>query len=127
YSKTSDDVDVKNGPYPDIAIAISPWVELVANLDDEYDKRNRESDFITALQLVHFVRNYLPDPSRDTANPFASPATGDFSKTCPILVHYGAEEFMTPEIDRFVERLRTQQSTDTKIVKENMAPHITPL
>jgi acetyl esterase/lipase len=77
--------------------------------------------------LAHRAREYLPNPEVDQDNPLASPMFGDFTDVCPILIHYGAKEFLAEEIEKFVEKLQGQTGMDLTTIKEPLAPHISPL
>jgi acetyl esterase/lipase len=99
-------------PKPALAVLISPWATLVSTRH-----KNTASDYLDVQQLrrygTHFAGNRIP-----STDPLVSPGCCKdilwwkrSSPTQGIIITYGTEEVLAPEIESLIDTLREAQVT----------------
>ncbi|ETV92012.1 hypothetical protein, variant [Aphanomyces invadans] len=110
---------------PQASVAVSPWCQMnLSPLPISYTT-NSATDYVQLINIRHYNNDLLPD-NVSVTNPSLNPLNGDFRGTGPVLVHYGGKEVFASEIEQLVEVLQ-RQDVDVTVVKEPLAPHITPM
>ena len=107
----------------DGCILVSPWVNVQ---NSSIPNRNEPTDLVTSNQLIGHMERFVPkEMSLDDIR--LSPGLAESFKGFPrMFVYYGGMEVFHDDIEPFVGRMKDQK-VPLVVVKEEDAPHITPM
>ncbi|KAF0719855.1 Aste57867_745 [Aphanomyces stellatus] len=107
---------------PAAAVLASPWCTLDTETLSESFTTHATTDYITVPKMYSCIHDFVGSAS--TKDPMVSPFYGDFTGSCPILLHYGGKELFADDIELMAAKLKSQ-AVDVTLVKEPLAPHDT--
>lgn len=99
----------EGGRQPTAAAAISPWTDLT--MSGPTYGAYAHLDYLPYPQVKAFAEAYVGDA--DPREPLISPAYGDFTGACPVLVQYGEAEVLRWDAEEVVRKL-TADGVDVK-------------